>query len=268
MAFQFLLESRTMPNFEVRYNNLCLRLSDIVQILRWANVPANKNAQKKALQSKWSQLLLHGGPPPLPSRDSLCDFPSRITPQWKDWREAHLVWQQEFDNVESELVFDVTTSPMLATNEYNIYERRASRTREQDSFGTVVKLCKATGLLNDVLAAFPNTANLAAAFQCTKRASVVLWVRLTSLKLATNDLRPLRMWYRESDPVMALVQSLCLECHGQGYAPTFHNLFHNMVPFPIPLHNTLRTIPHALTLHRSAYPTQELLHGNAHDFCV
>ncbi|KAF0719486.1 hypothetical protein AaE_010450 [Aphanomyces astaci] len=60
---------------------------------RWANVGANRGTSKATLVDRWRTQMYDGGPPSLPSREGLEDFPQHAPVEWLQWKRIHMEWQ-------------------------------------------------------------------------------------------------------------------------------------------------------------------------------
>ncbi|RHZ32068.1 hypothetical protein DYB37_012509 [Aphanomyces astaci] len=60
---------------------------------RWAKVGANRGTSKATLVDRWRTQMYDGGPPSLPSREGLEDFPQHAPVEWLQWKRIHMEWQ-------------------------------------------------------------------------------------------------------------------------------------------------------------------------------
>ncbi|KAF0699163.1 Aste57867_10259 [Aphanomyces stellatus] len=140
-------------SFIARYRPLKLRVEDIILVLRWAQVSANRSISKEDLQRRWTQSLLDGGPPSIMERFDMTDFPKHAPRTWVAWHEDHILWlptttHQGSTNDDATLATD--TDRLVSLEEisegsddsttFHVFEHRAIRLRRHHSTGTATKL--------------------------------------------------------------------------------------------------------------------------------
>ncbi|KAF0717425.1 Aste57867_2296 [Aphanomyces stellatus] len=240
-----------VESYLTRYRDMDFIVSDLLQVLRWAKVAANKKLSKAALQELWTTMLFDGGPPPLLSPIRLTTMP----PEWQKWLERHFEWQNSSNEVafRNELINQNISVPQEATHQvlidqdseasnksvYNVFEKRARRNQPQLSIGTIHCICFAAKLVNGALDGLPYTRQKAIEFQQHNRSKTVLWGTWASLKKSVPATKTLRDWYFKNDSMREIVNAVHEDCRVMGFEATFHNLLRRKIPFPVSMHQIL-----------------------------
>ncbi|ETV64115.1 hypothetical protein, variant 1 [Aphanomyces astaci] len=234
------------------YANLNLTVGDIVAILRWANVSANRGIAKASLELRMVEQLLHGGPPELQSRFELASFPAVVPTSWESWLHDHLAWQR-FRSPELPTQDEHTTesnapdaSPTLleATPSFWAFDHRAIRLRPHAAIGKIKKICAASRMQGTFLDRLPLVKAAAQAFAIESCAKAIFWVVWESIKSSVPDTQMLLDWYRPGDKAYELARCVESDCQTLGFTASMSNLLAHNVPFPITMNRILRCVDH------------------------
>ncbi len=130
-----------------RFANLKLTVHDLVAVLRWANVSANRGTKKVELQERWSTALFNGGPPSLENVKEFKGFPDTVPTAWSEWLATHRAWQsptsEAFIQTSSTIASLLNADPVVSssTEQFFVFETRVVRRRSHLALGTAEKLC-------------------------------------------------------------------------------------------------------------------------------
>jgi hypothetical protein len=168
----------------LRYANLKLTVSNMIAMLRWANVAANRGMKKVELQQLLGRSLLDGGPPALANTDDFEGFPRVVPESWSNWLLQHNAWQAPSTSSplprQGSIQALLNSEPYSATSSesFYVFDKRALQMRQHFALGTVDKLSMANENRPNVFERFPCTSSAYDTFKGTPRSRVVLWVVL------------------------------------------------------------------------------------------
>ncbi|ETV64890.1 hypothetical protein H257_18318 [Aphanomyces astaci] len=209
-----------------------LKVADMITILRWANVSANRGVSKTDLQQRMTTQLFDGGPPDM-TRLNVADFPSIVPESWAIWLQQHLAWQASTLPTSTLPPWNapqpVPLGPPIAASEnamptFWVFERKAVRTKPHTALGTVQKICSASDISGPFLDDYPLTKAAAWEFASQPCAKVMLWAMWDNLKHSVPDTMMLLEWYRPGDKAYNLARTLADECKEKGIHPSLVNL--------------------------------------------